>query len=64
MPLENSAQDHQRKNAYEYAATRACNVVEENNLTPHILFAEIKKVLRESDAYEKNGRSGTALRQN
>ncbi len=53
VPLENSAQDHQRKNAYEYAATRACNVVEENNLTPHILFAEIKKVLGNPELMRK-----------
>ena len=45
IPLQNAAQDHQRKNAYEYAAAGACIVIEEPNLSPHVLFAEIKKVL-------------------
>ncbi len=45
IPIQNSAQDHQRKNAYEYAAAGACIVIEEPNLSPHVLFAEIKKVL-------------------
>jgi UDP-N-acetylglucosamine--N-acetylmuramyl-(pentapeptide) pyrophosphoryl-undecaprenol N-acetylglucosamine transferase len=45
IPLRNSAQDHQRKNAYEYAAGEGAVVIEEANLSPHILFAEIKKVL-------------------
>lgn len=45
IPLRIAAQDHQRKNAYEYAASGATIVIEEENLTPHILMAEIKKVL-------------------
>jgi UDP-N-acetylglucosamine--N-acetylmuramyl-(pentapeptide) pyrophosphoryl-undecaprenol N-acetylglucosamine transferase len=45
IPLRNSAQDHQRRNAYEYAATGAAIVIEEENLTPHILLAEIRKIL-------------------
>lgn len=45
IPIRNSAQDHQRKNAYEYAAAGACIVIEEPNLSPHVLMAEIKKVL-------------------
>ncbi len=55
IPLANSAQDHQRKNAYEYAAEGAAIVIEEGNLTPHILFAEIKKVLSDSAAMKKMG---------
>lgn len=45
VPIQNSAQDHQRKNAHEYAAAGACIVIEEPNLSPHVLMAEIKKVL-------------------
>lgn len=44
IPLHIAAQDHQRKNAYEYAAEGACIVIEEENLSPHILLAEIKKI--------------------
>src|SRR3989338_2714101 len=45
VPLKNAAQDHQRKNAYEYASSGATVVIEETNLKPHILFAEIKKLV-------------------
>lgn len=53
IPLRNAAQDHQRKNAYEYAATGAAIVVEEGNLTPHILLAEIRKVLENKELMKK-----------
>jgi len=53
IPIQNSAQDHQRKNAYEYAAADACIVIEEPNLSPHVLFAEIKKVLDNPELLQK-----------
>ncbi|QQG45291.1 MAG: UDP-N-acetylglucosamine--N-acetylmuramyl-(pentapeptide) pyrophosphoryl-undecaprenol N-acetylglucosamine transferase [Candidatus Sungiibacteriota bacterium] len=53
VPLENAAQDHQRKNAYEYAASGACVVIEQANLTPHVLLAEIKKVLGNPELMRK-----------
>lgn len=53
VPLGNAAQDHQRKNAYEYAATGAATVIEEENFTPHILLAEIKKVLGSPELMKK-----------
>ena len=45
IPLPTSAQDHQRENAYAYARTGAAEVIEEANLTPHILLDRIKKLL-------------------
>jgi UDP-N-acetylglucosamine--N-acetylmuramyl-(pentapeptide) pyrophosphoryl-undecaprenol N-acetylglucosamine transferase len=45
IPIADSAQDHQRQNAYAYARTGAAAVIEEINLTPHILISEIKKIL-------------------
>lgn len=53
IPLANAAQDHQRKNAYDYAATGAAIVVEEANLTPHILLAEIRKILGDPEHIKK-----------
>ena len=47
IPLPNSAQDHQRENAYAYARTGACQVIEQENLTPHILLSEIQKLLKD-----------------
>ena len=45
VPLPTSAQDHQRENAYAYARAGACEVLEEENLTQHILLDRIKKLL-------------------
>ena len=49
VPLLNSAQEHQMKNAYDYAASGAADIVEEGNLTPHILLGEIKKLIEDKE---------------
>lgn len=53
IPLHNAAQDHQRKNAYEYASEGAAIVIEEENLSPHILLAEIKKIMANQNQMKK-----------
>lgn len=53
IPLPRAAQDHQRENAYAYARAGACVVLEEQNVTPHILLAEIQKVLANPEAMQK-----------
>lgn len=55
VPLLNSAQEHQLKNAYDYAAAGACEIVEENNLTPHILLGEVKKLIQNTDRMRRMG---------
>ncbi|MBI2021161.1 UDP-N-acetylglucosamine--N-acetylmuramyl-(pentapeptide) pyrophosphoryl-undecaprenol N-acetylglucosamine transferase [Candidatus Giovannonibacteria bacterium] len=52
IPLKNSAQDHQRENAYAYARSGACEVIEETNLAPHLLFAAISRVLEDKAKIE------------
>ncbi|MBI4692212.1 MAG: undecaprenyldiphospho-muramoylpentapeptide beta-N-acetylglucosaminyltransferase [Candidatus Terrybacteria bacterium] len=50
IPLANSAQDHQKENAYSYAAiTKATDVIEEHNLSPHILQSEIEILLEDKN---------------
>lgn len=44
IPLPGSAQDHQRENAYAYAHAGACVVLEQANLTPHLLVSEIDRL--------------------
>lgn len=44
VPLPTAAQDHQRFNAYAYAHAGACVVLEQQNLTPHLLVAEIDRL--------------------
>lgn len=45
IPITNSNGDHQRKNAFNYARVGACEVIEESNLTSHLLVSEIDKLL-------------------
>ncbi len=45
IPIAESNGDHQRKNAYAYARNRACVVLEESNVTPHILISEISRIV-------------------
>lgn len=49
IPITNSNGDHQRKNAYNYARTGSCYVIEENNLTPHVLTTEIDKLINNKE---------------
>ena len=45
IPITDSNGDHQRKNAYSYARHGAGVVIEEANLSPHILVSEISRIL-------------------
>jgi UDP-N-acetylglucosamine--N-acetylmuramyl-(pentapeptide) pyrophosphoryl-undecaprenol N-acetylglucosamine transferase len=45
IPITNSNGDHQRKNAYNYARVGACEVIEESNLSSHLLISEIGKLI-------------------
>lgn len=51
VPIAKSNGDHQRKNAYNYARTGAGHVIEEQNLTPHILVAEIDRIMQNESLY-------------
>ena len=52
IPIINSAQDHQRENAYSYARAGATEVIEESNLTPNILLSGIKRLLEDKKRME------------
>jgi len=45
IPIPESVSHDQRTNAYAYARTGAAIVLEEENLTPHLLVSEIHRVL-------------------
>lgn len=45
IPITTSQGDHQRKNAYTYARSGGCSVIEEANLSPAILAQEVEKIL-------------------
>jgi len=52
IPLKNSAQDHQKENAYSYARAGGGEVIEEENLTPHVLLSEIQRFLADKEKLE------------
>ena len=45
IPITNSNDDHQRKNAFAYARAGAAFVIEEKNLSANILLSEIERIL-------------------
>ena len=45
IPIPESVSHDQRTNAYEYARTGAAVVLEEENLAPHILVSEIRRIV-------------------
>ncbi|MEI6478916.1 MAG: UDP-N-acetylglucosamine--N-acetylmuramyl-(pentapeptide) pyrophosphoryl-undecaprenol N-acetylglucosamine transferase [bacterium] len=46
IPITDSNGDHQRKNAYNFARSGGCVVIEEANLTPEILLNEVDRIIR------------------
>ncbi len=57
VPLKESAGDHQRRNAYEYAQGGACVVIEENNLTNTIFFTQLEAILSDQNRYNTMGQA-------
>lgn len=57
IPLPESAQSHQLKNAYNYAEAGACLVIEEINLTPHFFLEQIRYLFSQSNKLKTMGES-------
>jgi UDP-N-acetylglucosamine--N-acetylmuramyl-(pentapeptide) pyrophosphoryl-undecaprenol N-acetylglucosamine transferase len=53
IPITNSNGDHQRQNAYAYARAGACQVIEEKNLTSHVLASEITRLIENKEENQK-----------
>lgn len=60
IPLAESANDHQRANAYEFAKKGGAIVIEESNLQFGIFAGQLKTILQNTELAE---RTGTAMRQ-
>jgi UDP-N-acetylglucosamine--N-acetylmuramyl-(pentapeptide) pyrophosphoryl-undecaprenol N-acetylglucosamine transferase len=52
VPISGSAQNHQQKNAYAYAANGASFVIEEANLTPRFFLEKLRFLAYSPDALE------------
>jgi len=53
IPIKDSNGDHQKENAFAYARAGGCEVIEENNLTSHILISEIDRLVNNGPVREK-----------
>lgn len=53
LPIQDSNGDHQRQNAFSYARSGAGIVIEEANLTAHILESEIDRLITHEGEREK-----------
>lgn len=51
IPIPESVSHDQRTNAYAYAKTGAGVVLEEANLTPHVLVSEARRILSDTQTY-------------
>lgn len=53
IPIADSNENHQVKNAFIYAKAKACSVIQEENLKDHILMAEIKRIIESKELSDK-----------
>jgi UDP-N-acetylglucosamine--N-acetylmuramyl-(pentapeptide) pyrophosphoryl-undecaprenol N-acetylglucosamine transferase len=49
IPIPESVSHDQRTNAYAYGRTGAATVIEEENLTPHLLVSEIQRIVNDPE---------------
>ena len=57
IPIPESVSHDQRTNAYAYAKTGAAVVLDEENLTPHILTSEIERIINSPELSKQMGAS-------
>ena len=61
IPIPEAISHDQRKNAFAYARTGAAVVIEEENLSPHVLVSEIKRLVEHADILAKMKGATTAF---
>ncbi len=61
VPLADSAQDHQVKNAYAYSANGAAIVMEELNFTPHFLMERLEYLFSKPEKLKQMGQKAESL---
>ena len=64
IPIPKEVSHDQATNAFSYASAGACSVIEEVNLTPHVLLAEIERIIEKPGVADsmRKGAEGFAKR--
>jgi UDP-N-acetylglucosamine--N-acetylmuramyl-(pentapeptide) pyrophosphoryl-undecaprenol N-acetylglucosamine transferase len=57
IPLDSSANNHQRMNAYSLAKNGSCLVMEENNLGEHMMLEKIEEIMTNDELRAKMSRN-------
>ncbi len=63
VPIPEDVSHDQTENAFSYARAGACIVLEQRNLTPHLLAAEIDRILTDKELQEKMRAAARAFAQ-
>lgn len=61
IPIPESISHDQRTNAYGYARTGAAIVLEEGNLTPHLLVSEVRRILNDPEQMKRMAASASGF---
>lgn len=61
IPLEESANDHQRANAYAFSKSGGAIIIEESNLLPGIFLEQLKSILINNDLRAKMAAASAAF---
>lgn len=61
VPLPSAHDDHQRKNAFNYARHGGATVIEESNLSPTILISEISRIFEDTERTKKMSEAARAF---
>jgi UDP-N-acetylglucosamine--N-acetylmuramyl-(pentapeptide) pyrophosphoryl-undecaprenol N-acetylglucosamine transferase len=61
IPIPESVSHDQRTNAYAYAHTGAAIVLEEENMTPHVLLSEVRRLTSDLALARSMGAKGSAF---
>jgi UDP-N-acetylglucosamine--N-acetylmuramyl-(pentapeptide) pyrophosphoryl-undecaprenol N-acetylglucosamine transferase len=61
VPIPEAVSHDQRTNAYAYARTGAATVLEEENMTPHVLVSEIRRIVGDPELAKEMGAKGASF---
>lgn len=61
IPIPEAVSHDQRSNAYAYARTGAAVVIEEENLTPHLIISEAQRILNDKEVAAKMSAAATGF---